>query len=81
MFKNPSIASVLFGPDFIATAAAVAFWAVLGVVLCVGALKIFDFLTPGKLDEQVFREGNVAAAIVYGAAFLGCAVIIASAMH
>ena len=59
----------------------VVLWAFLGVVLLVAAMKVFDWLTPGKLAVQVFTDRNNAAAIVYGAAFIGLAIIIASAMH
>jgi uncharacterized membrane protein YjfL (UPF0719 family) len=69
------------GRDLLTTAAAVAGWAIFGVLLSVLALKLFDLLTPGKLEVLVFKEGNTAAAIVYGAALITCGIIIASAMH
>jgi uncharacterized membrane protein YjfL (UPF0719 family) len=76
------LASVIpVGSELLATAAAVAGWAIFGVFLSVVALKIFDLITPGKLEMLVFKEGNTAAAIVYGAALITCGIIIASAMH
>jgi uncharacterized membrane protein YjfL (UPF0719 family) len=63
------------------TALEVTLWVLFGCVLLVGAMKLFDWLTPGKLQEQVFKEGNVAAATVYGAATVGIAIIITSALH
>ncbi|HVU36446.1 MAG TPA: DUF350 domain-containing protein [Opitutaceae bacterium] len=59
----------------------VAGWTLFGCILLVLALKLFDALTPGKLQEQVFRDRNTSAAVVYGAALVGFAIIIASAMH
>jgi uncharacterized membrane protein YjfL (UPF0719 family) len=80
---NPSIlASInVFSSDWFTSAASVAGWAIFGVVLCVISLKIFDLITPGKLQEHVFKDENTAAAIVYGAALVASAIIIASAMH
>ena len=80
---NSPIAAVanVFTSDWFTAAASVSGWAFFGVVLCVAALKLFDLITPGKLEVQVFKDGNTAAAIVYGAALLASAIIIASAMH
>ena len=66
---------------FLAGAAQTAVWTLFGCILLVLAMKLFDALTPGRLQEQVFKSGNIAAAIVYGAAFVGMAIIIASAIH
>lgn len=71
----------VFTSDWFVASASVTGWALFGVVLCVVALKLFDLITPGKLQEQVFKDGNTAAAIVYGSALLASAIIIASAMH
>ncbi|MCS6242992.1 MAG: DUF350 domain-containing protein [Opitutus sp.] len=76
------LASVIpVGSELLTTAASVAGWAIFGVFLSVIALKIFDLITPGKLEVLVFKDGNTAAAIVYGAALITCGIIIASAMH
>jgi uncharacterized membrane protein YjfL (UPF0719 family) len=64
-----------------ATVLQVALWTVIGCLFLAGAMKLIDLLTPGKLQDQVFKDENVAAAIVYGAAFVGIAIVIASAMH
>jgi uncharacterized membrane protein YjfL (UPF0719 family) len=74
-------ATNVFSSDWFMAAASVAGWAFFGIVLCVAALRLFDLITPGRLQEQVFKDGNTAAAIVYGAALLASAIIIASAMH
>jgi uncharacterized membrane protein YjfL (UPF0719 family) len=74
-------AASVFTSDWFTAAASVSGWAFFGIVLCVAALKLFDLITPGKLQDQVFKDGNTAAAVVYGAALLASAIIIASAMH
>jgi len=63
------------------TAGVVTLWVLFGCLLLVGGLKLVDWLTPGKLEQQVFIEKNLAAAVVYGGAFVAIAIIIASAMH
>ena len=65
----------------LASIVSVVLWTLFAVVLLAGAMKIFDFLTPGKLEDQVFKDQNTAAAIVYGGAFVAFAIVIASAMH
>ena len=82
MLNTPVLAAAsVFTSDWFMAAASVSGWAFFGVVLCVAALKLFDLITPGKLQDQVFKDGNTAAAVVYGAALLASAIIIASAMH
>jgi uncharacterized membrane protein YjfL (UPF0719 family) len=39
--------------------------------------KIFDWVTPGKLDEEIIVKNNMAAAIMTGAFILGVCIIIA----
>jgi uncharacterized membrane protein YjfL (UPF0719 family) len=56
-------------------------WTLLACCLLIVSMKLFDLLTPGKLAEHVFKDGNIAAAIVYGSALIALAVVIASAMH
>jgi putative membrane protein len=82
MMNTPVLAAAsVFSSDWFMAAASVSGWAFFGVVLCVVALKLFDLITPGKIQNQVFKDGNVAAAVVYAAALLASAIIIASAMH
>jgi len=59
----------------------VAAWALIGSILLIVGVKLIDLLTPGKLEEHVFKDQNVAAAVVYGCALIAIAIIIASAMH
>ncbi len=74
-------AANVFSSEWFTAAASVTGWALFGIVLCVISLKLFDLITPGRLQDQVFKDANTAAAIVYGAALLASAIIIASAMH
>lgn len=67
--------------NFGSTIVQVVLWTFIGCLLLVAAMKFIDWLTPGKLEDHVFKDGNVAAAVVYGAAFVGIAIVIASAMH
>ena len=64
-----------------ATLVPVVIWTLIASVLLVLAMKLFDLMTPGKLHEQVFRDKNVAAAIVYGAALVAFAIVICASMH
>lgn len=59
----------------------VVIWMLIATVLLVGAMKLFDLMTPGKLHEQVFHDKNVAAAVVYGAALIAFAIVISASMH
>jgi uncharacterized membrane protein YjfL (UPF0719 family) len=54
-------------------------YALLGLALAVLAYKIIDWLTPGKMSEQI-AQGNVALAIVAGAMILGVCFIIGSVL-
>jgi len=56
-------------------------WALVGAVLLVAGVKLIDLITPGKLEDHVFKDQNIAAAVVYGCALIALAIIIASAMH
>jgi putative membrane protein len=56
-------------------------YAVLGGVLLLIAYRVFDAVTPRDLGEQIFHQGNVAAAVVVGAYLIALALIIAAAIH
>lgn len=56
-------------------------YAFLGVIMLSIAFKVFDWLTPTDLGEQIFHEKNVAAAVMAGAFLLSLALIIAAAIH
>ncbi len=56
-------------------------YAVLGMVLLYLGYRLFDWLTPTNLQEDIFKNGNVAVAVVVGAFILGLAVVIGAAIH
>ncbi len=56
-------------------------FAAIGIVLAIFGFKLFDWLTPGKLDDEILQKQNTAAAILAGAFVLGVCIIIAAAIH
>jgi putative membrane protein len=56
-------------------------YAALGIFLLFLGYRIFDWLTPRDLQEEVFKNGNVAVAIVTGAFIIGLAIVILGAIH
>jgi putative membrane protein len=49
----------------------------LGIALAMLGFKLFDLLTPGKLEEEIVQKQNIAAAILGGAIVLGICLIVA----
>jgi uncharacterized membrane protein YjfL (UPF0719 family) len=60
--------------------AAVVF-AVLGIVVFVGAFVLVDRITPYNLWKEIIEEHNTALALLIGLASLGMSIIIAAAIH
>jgi uncharacterized membrane protein YjfL (UPF0719 family) len=58
-------------------ALATAIFGLLGIFLAVIGFKIFDKVTPGHLEEEIVRKGNMAAALITAAFILGVCIIIA----
>ncbi len=56
-------------------------YAVLGIVLLFVGYRVFDWLTPTDLQEDIFKNGNVAVAILTGAFIIGLAIVILGAIH
>lgn len=56
-------------------------YASVGIILAIIGFKLLDFLTPGKLDEEILQKQNMAAAILAGAFILGICIIVAAAIH
>lgn len=56
-------------------------YALVGIALAVLGFKLFDKVTPGKLDEEILHKQNIAAAILAGAFILGICIIVAAAVH
>jgi uncharacterized membrane protein YjfL (UPF0719 family) len=59
--------------------AAVVF-ALLGIVVFVGAFAVLDRMTPYALWKEIVEEQNVALAVLVGAISLGISLIIAAAI-
>jgi len=55
-------------------------FALLGFILLFAGYKVFDALTPTKMSEKIFEEGNVASAIMAGAFTIGLAIVVAAAI-
>ena len=49
----------------------------LGIGLAILGFKLFDLLTPGKLEEEIVQKQNIAAAILGGAIVIGICIIVA----
>ena len=58
-----------------------ALFGLLGILLAVIGFKLFDGLTPGNLQKEVFEKNNIAAGILGAAVVLGVCAIIAAAVH
>ena len=56
-------------------------YAALGMVLLYLGYRLFDWLTPTNLQEDIFKNGNVAVAVLIGAFILGLAIVIGAAIH
>jgi putative membrane protein len=52
----------------------------IGIVLAMIGFKLFDYLTPGKLEEEIIQKQNLAAAILGGAIVLGICLIVSRAV-
>jgi putative membrane protein len=55
-------------------------FAVLGFVLLFLGYRVFDWLTPTDLNEDIFKRGNIAAALLAGAFVIALAIIIHAAI-
>jgi hypothetical protein len=56
-------------------------YSLLGILVVFAAVRFWDKVTPGHLEEEVFLKGNVAAAIFGSALVLGLSIIVAVAIH
>lgn len=52
-----------------------------GIAMAVIGFKLFDLLTPGNLQKEVFENKNMAAAILGAAVIIGLCHILAAAVH
>jgi len=65
---------------FIGEVASSIFWAVLGVILLVGAFKLWDFADPIDYRREI-EKGNAAAGVVMAGVMIGMSIIIFGAIH
>jgi putative membrane protein len=56
-------------------------YAALGMVLLFIGYRVFDWLTPTDTQEDIFKNGNVAAAVLVGSFIIGLAIVILGAIH
>ena len=56
-------------------------FALLGILIFIGAFAILDKMTPYHLWKEIIEDKNVALAILLGMMSLGMCVIIAAAVH
>ena len=52
----------------------------IGIILAFLGFKLFDMLTPGKLEEEIVQKQNIAAAILGAAIIIGICLIVARAV-
>ena len=55
-------------------------FAILGFILLFAGYRVFDWLTPTDLNDDIFRKGNVAAAVFAGAFVIALAIIVRAAI-
>lgn len=55
-------------------------FAVIGFVLLFVGYRVFDWLTPTDLGDDIFRKNNMAAAIFAGAFVIALAIIVGHAI-
>jgi putative membrane protein len=56
-----------------------AIFSVVGIIIFIIAAFVFEWITPFKMWKEIVENKNVAVAITVGSAFLGLAIIVASA--
>jgi uncharacterized membrane protein YjfL (UPF0719 family) len=57
-----------------------AVYGLLGIVLVIVGFKLFDFVTPGNLQEEIVEKKNLAAAILAASVVLGICIVVAAAV-
>jgi uncharacterized membrane protein YjfL (UPF0719 family) len=56
-------------------------YALVGLGLLFVAYKVFDALTPQRMEEAIFQRGNVAVAITVGSFILGISIVLSAALR
>ena len=67
--------------DLVANIRAAIVFALIGIVVFVGAFVLIDRLTPYDLWKEIVEEKNLALAVLVGAMSIGICIIIAAAVH
>ena len=67
--------------EFVLNIRAALVFAVIGIVVFVGAFVVIDKLTPYDLWKEIVEEKNLALAVLVGAMSIGICIIIAAAVH
>lgn len=49
-------------------------------MLALVGFKLFDWLTPGNLQQEIFQKQNVAAAVLAAAVIIGICLVVAAAV-
>lgn len=79
-----SLASILLVSEFITKmekgVVETIAYSILGIIMCVLAYKVVDWLTPGDMGKDIAQNKNLALAILAGSMILGICVIIAAAI-
>ncbi len=56
-------------------------YAILGMILLYIGYRVFDWLTPTNMQEDIFKDGNVAVGVLAGSFIIGLAIVIMAAIH
>ena len=59
---------------------ATAIFALAGILLAVIGYRVFDLFTPGDLHAEIFKNRNMAAAVIGAAVILGVSIVVAAAI-
>lgn len=67
--------------DIVQNIRAAIVFALIGIVVFVGAFVVIDKVTPYDLWKEIVEEKNLALAVLVGAMSIGLCIIIAAAIH
>jgi putative membrane protein len=67
--------------DIVQNIRAAIVFALIGIVVFVGAFVLIDRMTPYDLWKEIVVEKNLALAVLVGAMSIGVCIIIAAAVH
>jgi putative membrane protein len=67
--------------DIVQNIRAAIVFALIGIVVFVGAFVVIDKMTPYDLWKEIVEEKNLALAVLVGAMSIGVCIIIAAAVH